>query len=389
MSVWCFKPIEVPQHRDLHVVEPPIGDILSPSGNRTLVYPVSTTVSEVPSIESSGDDPGPSDHSGDVHRWRQRRGDPSTLNSDSQADATSAADVNAVREPILERQSPSVSRAARQACSVETGEPILDGRGSKVSRAAKRACSVETGGASSKEPALEPLRIDVAAAVAVATTSHEGVAWSPEAACSVSPSPVSPIQPEVEPVQVLGQDTAHEEETSPLKPPCLPLLDEPRPSLVSPTLMRFEVQAALVQGASPCLQNDELVSASALPTEDVSHASTHGQAECESLEDNTSMVWRSADEVLPVEADPDQAMPVMEGNAKTFMHVYGRRRQETAALDEGPSLQRTPPSPVKEFISKVSVPMQAALSTPAPVARQQRGQIGVVTETTASKPARC
>lgn len=73
---WCFNPREIPQGRDLHVVEPLVGEILAPPGKWTLMYPMSVIVSRplLPelSVEGSGGDSGSIDD-GDDDRWHRRR----------------------------------------------------------------------------------------------------------------------------------------------------------------------------------------------------------------------------------------------------------------------------------------------------------------------------
>lgn len=136
------------------------------------------------------------------------------------------------------------------------------------------------------------------AAVVVTATPREGAAWSHKASRSLI-QPTEAERADVEPVQFLGQDKAHQEETSPLKSPCPAVPDDTQPSLVSPTLVSFEVQAApLVPGASPSLQDGEVVSAPAYPREDAAltaaatdvPSDAHGQADSDAPDDNSPAV---------------------------------------------------------------------------------------------------
>lgn len=94
LSAWCFNPREVPLARDLHVVEPPVGDISSPPGKLTLVYPVSIAITEVilptaggdVSVGSSGDSSG-----GDDRRRRRRSKAPRTADMCSEPPAAVAS----------------------------------------------------------------------------------------------------------------------------------------------------------------------------------------------------------------------------------------------------------------------------------------------------------
>nr|CAB3484498.1 unnamed protein product [Digitaria exilis] len=73
VSAWCFKANELPRARDLHVVEPPIGDILSPPGKPTLIYPVSLAVLEVLLSAHSDAPSDPSEGDADADGRRRRR----------------------------------------------------------------------------------------------------------------------------------------------------------------------------------------------------------------------------------------------------------------------------------------------------------------------------
>ncbi|KAK3120200.1 hypothetical protein QOZ80_9AG0683540 [Eleusine coracana subsp. coracana] len=110
VSAWCFNPREVPQGRDLHVVEPPVGEILSPPGKPTLVYPVTITVSEILPAESSGRDSDAFDGGSADNRHHRQRRDSSPLFAGSQADEAAAAAASG-REPDRDRLGPSVSGA--------------------------------------------------------------------------------------------------------------------------------------------------------------------------------------------------------------------------------------------------------------------------------------
>ena len=55
LTAWCFNPKEIPSARDLHIVEPPIGEILVPPGKPSLKYTVAFHVTEIlqPGAEST------------------------------------------------------------------------------------------------------------------------------------------------------------------------------------------------------------------------------------------------------------------------------------------------------------------------------------------------
>lgn len=111
VSACCFNPRAVPLSRDLHVVEPPVGDILSPPRKPTLVYPVSIAILEVLSA-LSGEDADSSD-GGSFGRRQQRESHSVGGRPDESAAATAS-----VRELARDRLGPTVSGACHVAYSV-------------------------------------------------------------------------------------------------------------------------------------------------------------------------------------------------------------------------------------------------------------------------------
>lgn len=182
LSPWCLKPTDVPRRRDLQVVEPPIGEILSPPGKPTLVYPVLISVNEALRDETSGDSVYSGGDSVGRRRRRQRRG-PSPSFAGDQAEASITTTPASVSGPARDTLGPADSGA----CHV--------------------ACSVEAAGPSSQAAALEPLLIDVTVAGTVMDTVCEESSPPPgefspcSNACHVDP----PLSLEVG----LGQDTSH------------------------------------------------------------------------------------------------------------------------------------------------------------------------------------
>lgn len=140
VTAWCFNPSDVPRGRNLHVVEPPVRDILSPHGKPTLVYPVSIVVSTALLPEPSGESGGDSGSSGDGddggRRHRRRLG----------------TQESAVRVAVPKASEPSGSA------------PVRGWLVPSASRACREACVVEADRSPSRRQTLEPSRIDAASA---------------------------------------------------------------------------------------------------------------------------------------------------------------------------------------------------------------------------------
>lgn len=119
LSPWCLKPTDVPRRRDLQVVEPPIGEILSPPGKPSLIYLVSISVKEALHDATSGGDSDSSfggDNAGHQHR-RQRRG-PSPFAGDQVEESTTTT------SPARDTLGPTDSGACHMACSVEAARSL-------------------------------------------------------------------------------------------------------------------------------------------------------------------------------------------------------------------------------------------------------------------------
>lgn len=91
-----------------------------------------------------------------------------------------------------------------------------------------------------------------------------------------------------------------------------------------------------------------------------------------------AIVWRPAEEVLPVDVTAEPEVAAETTNSQSVSRVY-IRKQRALALADGPAPQQsTSSSPTEVFISNISKPLQAVLTTP--VTKRSRIQAGVVTE---------
>lgn len=63
LTTWCFDPAVIPASQNLHIAEPPVGDILSPPGKPTSMYPITIKVSRLE--ENIDEPPTPSDEGKD------------------------------------------------------------------------------------------------------------------------------------------------------------------------------------------------------------------------------------------------------------------------------------------------------------------------------------
>ncbi|CAO2163824.1 unnamed protein product [Urochloa humidicola] len=168
VSAWCFNPREIPRVRDLHIVEPSIGEIMVPPGKPTLKYPVSIQVIEIQQSE----------------RLRGNQ-----MPSDSDEDPTGNG-----RRQRRRASSPCVHGGG--VAAAVTGRPAAGARlGPDASGARHVACSVEADGSSSLAASIEPPPIDGAAvttsepemAAVVSSPEAEGLASGLEAAVVTGP----------------------------------------------------------------------------------------------------------------------------------------------------------------------------------------------------------
>lgn len=205
VSAWCFNPSEVPQSRDLHIVEPPVGEILAPPGKSTLMYSVSIKVGEVLHPSSSEEEGFISDESGGGgHRRQRQRHD----------------------------QSVGVQEGGPAAAGATGCVSSQDWMGPPASGACQEACSVKREGSPSLESDIKPPQID------------DQILKTTEAAHEVSPvhEVVSPVSKERTAVVV----AVHEEPSPGSKEGeaatiMAPALEE---SAAFPEMVREEVQAA-------------------------------------------------------------------------------------------------------------------------------------------------
>lgn len=128
------------------------------------------------------------------------------------------------------------------------------------------------------------------------------------------------------------------------------------PSVISPTLMRFEVPAATV---SACV-------GSRSPAGVISPA----------------LEWRPADEVLPREPSPDPVADDLGGDVRFKGLTYARRaraheQSQVLSLEDDP-VHQSSPSLAAAFIASVSKSVLSVL--PTPVNKRGRRQEGIATE---------
>lgn len=273
LSAWCFNPRDIPHGRDIHVVEPPVCDILSSPGKPTLVYPV------------------------------------------------------------------------------------------------------EVDGSSSQALAFEPPRINC---VVVETTT------APFKVSTLCPENLQvdsrPIIDEG-PGHLLERPTAHKDNTTPSSTATPTSSANTVPSMVSPTLMRFDIPADL-----PALTVGVATSASTIDEDEVEEVlpGCSGDSHCTATEKEattpSNVVWRPAKEVLPVDLPPISEDVAV--GARYNGTIYSRRPKEQAVVTMN-TCQPTSPSLTDAFISQVTKPLQSALPT---LAIQRRGRREAMV---ATKPPRC
>lgn len=247
------------------------------------------------------------------------------------------------------------------------------------------AGAVEMGGSSSQEGDLEPLHIDEA--IDVTPLEQAEVAASPEAPLS-PPSPISNLTMSwagVEGDEVERPlDSAQDVEADLL------------PSVVSPTLMRFEPTSPrthlAVESAAPQIVTESQQTPTPVSTEDpADNSRMDGTAPCTSrMQEQAStltlkveivpspIAWRPAEEVLPTEADGHPS--------RSQLQVYIKRRRgqdQTSPLPgadppspaQPPSQPAASQSPHEAFIARISKPLGPALPPPTPQRRRRQAAV--------------
>ncbi|CAN6231513.1 unnamed protein product [Urochloa humidicola] len=145
VSAWCLNPREIPMARDLHIVEPPVGDILAPPGKPSLKYPIAIRVTDIHQLPDPGSENRSTSDSDDGRGSRRRR----------------------------QRRASSPSAHDRVIVAASMGRPsVRDGLGPDASGARHVARSVEADGSSSQATCLDPSPIDSAAAGVTAPGSE-------------------------------------------------------------------------------------------------------------------------------------------------------------------------------------------------------------------------
>ncbi|TVU25176.1 hypothetical protein EJB05_27661, partial [Eragrostis curvula] len=128
-SAWCFQPDRIPPARDLHVVEPPSTVAELPPVKRTLVYPISFTVANKEQQgPESNDPPSPGDDSSGDGR-RQRRRAHSPAPEEHHGGAQ-ANQANSVSCNVQQQVGSTASGASHDASAVEACDTPTESRNS-------------------------------------------------------------------------------------------------------------------------------------------------------------------------------------------------------------------------------------------------------------------
>ncbi|CAN6284591.1 unnamed protein product [Urochloa humidicola] len=368
VSAWCFNPREIPRSHDLHIVEPPVGEILIPPGKPTLKYPVTIHAMDVPQpragsvdrFSSEGDEEDETDFQ---RRQRRREGSPR-------------------------------SHGGSAAAGVPGGPMFGDRLGPDASGVRHVARSVEANGSSSLETALEPPRIDAAANAFTTPVSEESEpildvrnvhedfsVASPKTILGPTAGNMDLLvdRAEVQTLKTIAQDQEiHEQETDML------------PSMESPTLVCFALPnpvPATEHGDLPCapasLEGLTPTTCIGEPTKTPCQPLLELKEAENLLENPTALCtsppinWRPAEEVLPAELSSVPSL-VVAHTAREPSKVYTRRpktsvHQTTQQAEFPPGTPSgTPytPTTTESFIDQVSKKLDNAL--PIPTAKPPR-----------------
>jgi len=237
LTAWCFNPREIPSARDLHIAEPPIGEILVPPGKPSLKYTVAFRVTEIlqPGAESTdGAASEAEEEDGNGSRRRQRR------------------------------RAASPSSHGGAAAIVATGRPSARDRlGPDASGASHVACSVEADGSSSQAMRLDPLPVENMVVEVIAPSPEEpapvfegGNNNHEEFSVATTDGYLGSAEGDLG--LPVGRADSQPLEPSPSKQVCQEQVTDASPSMESPTMVCFAVpspasgvQSAVQQEGAP------------------------------------------------------------------------------------------------------------------------------------------
>lgn len=379
LTAWCFNPREIPSARDLHIAEPPIGEILVPPGKPSLKYTVAFRVTEIlqPGAESTdgaASEAEEEDGNGSRRRQRRRAASPSTHGG---AAAIAATDRPSARDRL----------------------------GPDASGASHVACSVEADGSSSQATRLDPLPVENMVVEVIAPSPEEpapvfegGNSDHEEFSVATTDGYLGSAEGDLG--LPVGRADSQPLEPSPSKQVCQEQVTDASPSMESPTMVCFAVpspasgvQSAVQQeghhcdpidlhGIAPVNCNTEVTSASPLQPQHndlppylarVESTSAELLLEPPALSASSPVTWRPAEEVIPAEFLAEPCVFTTSAN-RELSKVYARQPKSSVqhATQPPESPPRTPPPPAASstFIEKVSKPLDIAL--PIPTVKQQR-----------------
>ncbi|CAO2148695.1 unnamed protein product [Urochloa humidicola] len=360
LSAWCFNPREVPSVRALHIVEPPIGEIVAPPGKPSLKYTVAIRITEITSpgatnpVEAvSGTDED--EDAGSRRRQRRRATSPSSHGG-------AAAIAGSGRSSVRDRLGPDVSGARHVACSVEADRSSSQAMRLDPPPVENAATGVTTPEPEEPAPVLED-----------DNSEHEvfSVATSDANLGREEGDLGLPVgRAESQPLEFNLSDRVFQEKVT-----------DSLPSMESPTLVCFavtnsdsEVQAAEQQANDPVdVQNTTAVPQQPLPLSVIPADAAETLMEPHVLSAASPVTWRPAEEVLPADFSVEPEA-VTTSCTREISKVYARRPKAIIqqALQPLESPPRTPPPPTASstFIEKVVKPLDTAL--PIPTVKQPR-----------------
>ncbi|CAN6180302.1 unnamed protein product [Urochloa humidicola] len=390
VSAWCFNLNEIPRLRDLHIVEPPVGEIIVPPGKLSLRYPVTIKVSEIQ--------------------------EPGAVSTDRESSDSGEENMGNRRHQRRRGNSLCVHGGASAAAATD-GPAVGDRLGPDASGVRHVVCPVEADGSSSQAACLEPPSIDGAAGAVTAPGTKEAVevngCGAEELASGFDEIKEASGLPDLNPTgsvdlvdgilgHPMGWAVCQHAPTNSREQEIQENDSDTLPSVQSPTLVCFAVTNHEQHTNLPCdstIQQQEQIPGDYNIKEN-SEASRQFQCNLGSppgrvqvdAEDlslaspaipaSPPITWRPAEDVLPTELSIG---PVSVLADREITKVYARRQKmsvqqeiqqlpEDAACDTATIqiLPSTPPPPAASasFIKNVTKPLDTTL--PIPSVKQQR-----------------